>query len=105
MNLLTRLNRELGATFDPGKFEHYPVYDPSEKTARSYLLSKEKQNVYFRELDKEFMFSKWETIFTEMSRKFTVQDISEMAHVSGYSVRKNFIDDQEFFADSLWVKH
>jgi len=104
MNLLKRLNRELGANFNPGNFLHYPVYDPLEKAAKSYLISKESQEVYFKELDKTFSFNKWESIFTEISRKFTESDIESLAHITGYRVEKNFYDRRNYFVSSLWVK-
>lgn len=104
LNLLERLNHELGANFEVENFLHCPVYDPQEKTAKSYLMSSEKQEVYFSELDRSYQLGKWESIFTEMSRKFTGDDIQKLAGITGYKVEKNFYDEKSYFVNSLWVK-
>ncbi len=104
LNLLVRLNRELGADFATEKFTHYPLYDPLEKAAKSYLISKERQDVNFKELDITVRLEKWEPIFTEMSRKFNEQDIENLASFTGYRVEKNFYDKKRYFVNSLWVK-
>ncbi len=104
LNLLSRLNRELGANFDLKKFMHCAVYDPQTKTAKSYLISSEKQKVFFAELDRSFQLDKWESIFTEMSRKFTPLDIQKLAGITGYHVIENFYDHKGYFLNSLWVK-
>lgn len=104
MNLLKRLNRELGGNFKVENFLHCPVYDPQEKTAKSYLTSTKEQEVYFSEMNRSYKFDKWESIFTEMSRKFTRNDIQKIAEITGYRVENNFYDSKGYFVNSLWVK-
>jgi L-histidine Nalpha-methyltransferase len=104
LNLLKRMNRELGANFNLELFEHYPMYDPNTGEARSYLVSRAKQKVYIKELDKEFGFNEGEVIFTEVSRKFSMDDIQELAADAGFKVLENFMDMKEYFVDSLWKK-
>ncbi|HEY2867290.1 MAG TPA: L-histidine N(alpha)-methyltransferase, partial [Pyrinomonadaceae bacterium] len=56
LNLLARINRELGGDFDLDKWTHYAVYRPVQCAARSFIISREKQNVYIGALDRRFEF-------------------------------------------------
>ncbi|MDM7924360.1 MAG: L-histidine N(alpha)-methyltransferase, partial [Pyrinomonadaceae bacterium] len=56
LNLLTRINRELGGDFDVSKFSHYAQYRPVECAARSFLISREKQTVHIKALNRSFDF-------------------------------------------------
>ena len=60
LNLLTGINRELGADFDISKFSHYAQYRPVECAARSFLISKEKQSVTVKALEQTFELEQWE---------------------------------------------
>ena len=71
LNLLTRLNRELGMDFDLTKFRHYASYRPLEHVARSFLVSQVDQVVHSRTLDRGFVFHAGETIYTEQSQKYS----------------------------------
>lgn len=102
LNLLHRLNRELGADFVVENFDHYPVYDPETGAARSYLISRKKQRVCIKSLDKTFSFKEWEPVFTEISQKYDLHMINDMAVRNGFSVRDNFIHNKSLFVDSLW---
>jgi dimethylhistidine N-methyltransferase len=101
LNLLTRINRELNADFDPKSFEHYPVYDPSTGEARSYLISIADQNVSIGDIG-IFAFRQGEAIHTEVSRKYTLKGIEQLAERTGFSIVKNFTDSKCYFTDSLW---
>jgi L-histidine Nalpha-methyltransferase len=102
LNLLARINRELGANFDLEKFSHYATYRPTECAARSFLISREKQTVYIDSLNRSFEFKQWEPIFMEISQKYSLEMIDELAAESGFQVEKNFFDSREFYTDSLW---
>lgn len=102
LNLLRRLNKELGANFDLSKFRHAPCYDPESGAARSYLVSTNDQEVYISELDKYFQFNKWEAIYTEMSQKYDIHMINKLAAESGFAVEKNFTDSKGYFLNSVW---
>lgn len=102
LNLLERINRELGADFRLQKFSHYAVYRPTECAARSFLISRERQTVHIKTLDKSFDFKAWEPIFMEISQKYNLEMIEDLAHASGFQTAKNFFDSQNYFADSLW---
>ena len=102
MNLLTRINRELGGNFDLDKFCHYANYRPIEGSARSYLISKEKQTVKIAALEREFEFDQWEAVFMEISQKYSRVMIEDLAGASGFEIKQNFHDAKGYYCDSLW---
>ena len=102
LNLLKRINRELGANFDVDKFTHYANYRPVEASARSFLISREKQSVHIPVLNKTFEFDQWEAVFMEISQKYNPRMIEEMAAESGFEVKENFFDSRAYYCDSLW---
>ncbi|HMS10000.1 MAG TPA: L-histidine N(alpha)-methyltransferase, partial [Pyrinomonadaceae bacterium] len=102
LNLLTRINRELGADFDPAKFSHYAQYRPVECAARSFLISREKQTVHIEALGRSFDFEQWEPIFMEISQKYTHAMLEELSSESGFAVEAEFLNNEDFYIDSLW---
>jgi L-histidine Nalpha-methyltransferase len=102
LNLLRRINRELGADFDLAAFDHYECYDPETGEARSYLVSNRAQAVRIETLDMRVSFGYAETIHTEISRKFTRTQIEALAAQTGFSVGGWFTDCKGYFADVLF---
>ena len=102
LNLLARINRELGADFDLDKFVHYANYRPIEGSARSYLISREKQEVHVAALNRSFQFEQWEAVFMEISQKYTIKMIEDLAADSGFAIKRNFFDGRNYYCDSLW---
>ncbi len=102
LNLLSRINRELGADFDVEKFSHYALYRPVECAARSFLISREKQTVFIRALERSFEFDQWEAIFMEISQKYSRRMIEEFAAESGFEIARSFCDSRNYYCDSLW---
>lgn len=102
LNLLRRINRELGADFDLGKFSHYAQYRPMECAARSFLISREKQTVTIKALNRSFDFDQWEPIFMEISQKYTHAMIHDLACESGFRIEREFFNEEDFYIDSFW---
>ncbi len=102
LNLLTRINRELGANFDADKFMHYAAYHPIEGAARSFLISRTAQTVDIEALNQKFAFAAWEPIFMEISQKYRISMIEELAAMSDFRVAQNFFDQRNFYTNSLW---
>ena len=100
LNLLTRINRELGANFEIEQFEHYPVYDPGTGSCRSYLISKVEQEVNIG--GKKICFAENEVINMEISQKYTLFETESMAAQSGFEPVDTFFDGKRWFADTLW---
>ena len=102
LNLLKRINRELGANFNTEEFLHYASYHPIERAARSFLISQQAQTVFVEALNQSFDFAKWEPIFMEVSQKYNLQMIAELAEKSGFEIVENFFDGNNFYTNSLW---
>ncbi len=104
LNLLERMNRELGANFNKALFEHAPEYDEESGLAQSFLLSKVDQEVFFKSLNKGFCFKKGEKIHTEISRKYSLAQIETMASRQNLSIVDCFFDTNKYFADIVFKK-
>ena len=102
LNLLRRINHELGGNFDLDKFSHYAQYRPMECAARSFLISREKQTVTIKALNRSFDFDQWEPIFMEISQKYTHAMIDELARDGGFEIERGFFNEEDFYIDSLW---
>jgi L-histidine Nalpha-methyltransferase len=99
LNLLTRLNRELGADFDLAHWQHYTDYSPLNGAVRSFLVSTRAQPVRVAALEETFDFAAWEVIHTENSYKFTLPQIEALAAEAGLRVVEYFTDAATDFAD------
>lgn len=99
LNLLARMNRELGADFDLGKFDHYPFYDPEHKTCHSFIVSLQKQQVDL--FDRSFIFEKNECIHTEVSQKYSLSDLKRISLDAGFSAFTPFLDQKEWYCLGL----
>ncbi len=104
MNLLKRINRELDADIKLDQFDFYCDYNPENGEVNSYLVSLKKQKVHSTALDADFAFEKDELIWTELSKKYSFEEIEALATKSGFAVTHNFMDCKHYFTDSLWVK-
>jgi L-histidine N-alpha-methyltransferase len=104
MNLLVRLNRELGGDFDIASFCHYPYYNPESGQNKSYLVSKLEQDVYIKSIEKSFHFHQWEVIHTEISQKYDTGMIDKLAAEAGLRIFKYFYDSKKYFCDVLLSK-
>lgn len=101
LNLLTRINRELNGDFDTNEFEHRPTYDPITGACKSFLVSVKPQVVSLGN-GIQFSFSAGESIYMEISQKYTVDQINSLAINSGFTPVMNFFDGKEWFVDALW---
>lgn len=104
LNLLERMNRELDANFDVQDFRHWESYDPVTGATRSFLVSKKAQHVFIKALNQSFHFDAWEAINVELSQKYSLSEVEDLAREAGFQVRQHFTDDQGYFVDSLWCK-
>lgn len=102
LNLLRRINCELGGDFDLERFVHEPEYDPGTGAARSWLRSTADQRVRIAALDRNFEFAEGERIFMEISQKYDAEMIAAMAARSGFRVAAAFEDRRGWFTDQVW---
>jgi len=102
LNLLTRINRELGADFDVDQFHHYAMYDPETGSCKSYLVSLKDQDVHIP--DTEIVhFDKDEYIWMEISQKYSRRQVDDFATSSGFAPVTEFTDSKGWFVDAVWV--
>ncbi len=101
LNLLSRINNELGADFDLTQFDHYPTYDPATGSCKSYLVSLQDQQVNI--CDESISFKKNEYILMEISQKYAVEQVKNMAAVSHFTPVADFYDSKNWFVDTVWL--
>jgi dimethylhistidine N-methyltransferase len=102
LNLLHRMNRELGANFDVKSFRHYGTYNVFSGAMESYLVSLEPQVVRVDALEQSFAFDAWEPMHTEYSYKYLRSDLDALARDTGFELVDRFEDARGFFTDALW---
>ena len=102
LNLLDRINRELGGDFDREQFEFYSYYNPINGEVRSFIVSLKDQIIQIDATDTVYTFTEGEWVHTELSKKYSFTDIEMLAQQSGFTVDRNFTDSKGYFADSLW---
>jgi dimethylhistidine N-methyltransferase len=100
LNLLGRINRELGADFDLAAFEHHAFYNTERNRIEMHLASTKRQKV--RLCDTTIEFRAGETIHTENSYKYTIESFQALAHGSGWSPLKTWTDGL-FGVHALWM--
>lgn len=104
MNLLKRMNNELKMDIALDQFDFYCHYNPENGEVNSYLTSLKLQYVYSEVLDTTFTFEKDEMIWTELSKKYSLNEITDLAESLNFKVVENFLDCRHYFTDSLWEK-
>lgn len=95
-NLLVRLNRELGADFDVGQFEHDAVFNEGKGRMEMHLRSRRAQVV--RVGGTEIPFEAGESIHTENSHKYTISEFAVLASAAGFSVERVWTDARRWFS-------
>jgi dimethylhistidine N-methyltransferase len=101
LNLLARINRELGGTFDLARWEHLAFYDEGEARIEMHLVSRRAQEVRVAALQQTFAFKAGEQIHTENSYKFSPQQIEALARKSGFRVERLWTDPRGWFSVAL----
>ena len=101
-NLLVRINRELAADFDLKKFAHRAHYNVEEGRVEMHLVSQEAQEVHLGNLKLSVQFQSGETIHTENSWKFDLEQLRTLAAQSGFTVMQTWLDQAGFFSCNLW---
>jgi dimethylhistidine N-methyltransferase len=96
LNLLERINRELDCDFQLDAFEHYAFYNPRESRVEMHLISQRRQVVH---IDGEpISFIKGESIWTESSYKYNLDEFEQMAAVAGFRVERVWVDERQWFS-------
>jgi len=102
LNLLTRINRELGGNFDLDKFCHQAFYNTERRRIEMHLASRERQRV--KAVGRSFDFRGGETIHTENSYKYTPESFNAMARGAGWTPVAAWTDAQGYFMVQALVR-
>lgn len=101
LNLLHRINQEFDGNFKPNYFRFYPYYNPQTGEVMSHLVSQKEQTVHIKKLDLEVKFEQWESIHTEVAKKYTLQEIDTLIKEVGFTLKEHFMDEKNYFVDTL----
>jgi len=96
LNLLERVNRELGGDFDLDRFEHHAFYNPAAGRVELYLKSLAEQSV--RVAGRRFDFAEGELIHTENSYKYAIPEFRELAARAGFRTIHTWTDRADLFS-------
>jgi dimethylhistidine N-methyltransferase len=96
LNVLVRINRELGGNFDLSAFTHRSVYNRDRHRIEMHLISRKAQTV--RILGNTFSLRPGESIHTENSYKYSLERFTELAGSSGWTVRESWSDPRKMFS-------
>jgi L-histidine N-alpha-methyltransferase len=102
-NLLVRINRELGADFHIGQFEHLALYNGETGSIEMHLRSLKEQQVTIGMAGLTVSLASGETIWTETSHKYSHAELLRMARQTGFRCEAQWVDRGWPFVDSLWI--
>ena len=101
MNLLVRINRELGANFDLSAFRHRAGWNSGEGRVEMHLVSTRRQTVSLSNPPLSVDFDAGESIWTESSYKYTADGIAARAAGAGFATAAQWLDRESCFALTL----
>ncbi len=101
LNVLARINRELGGHFDLNKFRHLALFNEEHSRMEIYLESRVAHSVRIDAIDLVADFAGGERIHTEDSHKFSAEQINALASNAGLSVERAWYDDRHWFGVHL----
>jgi len=96
LNLLSRINRELGADFNLKEFRHHAFFNEERNRIEMHLLSLQDQQVTID--DQILIFKKDQSILTEYSHKYTIEHFQNLAEKAGFSRVKTWVDEDGLFS-------
>ncbi|MGC2529211.1 MAG: L-histidine N(alpha)-methyltransferase [Candidatus Acidiferrum sp.] len=103
LNLLARINRELGADFDLSCFRHEARWNASERRVEMHLRSTCRQRVEIPASGLRLSLDEDETIWTESSHKYRLGEAAEMAERTGFRCEARWVDEEWPFAQNLLI--
>ena len=98
LNVLKRINDELGGNFDLDKFKHHAIYNEEQGRIEMYLRSLSEQSIVIPKSDLSINLSKDELIHTENSHKFSLDQIESLLKQSNFEKLEMWFDSRNYFA-------
>jgi dimethylhistidine N-methyltransferase len=95
-HLLVRMNQELDADFQLNQFGHYAFYNPGQSRIEMHLVSLKNQTVHIGDI--EISFKLGESIWTESSYKYTLEEFAQLAANAGFTVERVWTDPRMLFS-------
>jgi dimethylhistidine N-methyltransferase len=102
LNVLQRINRELGGQFDPSSFEHLAVYNTGQGCVEMHLRSRRAQRVPIAKIEPVVSFDKDETIHTESSYKYSLDEVRDLGDQANLTLRRTWFDARRYFLLALF---
>jgi len=103
LNLLNRINRELGGNFRLSEFAHEARFNPETRSIEMHLRSLRSQNVTVARAGLTVTFGQGETIWTETSHKYSRPELLQLAMAAGFHCDAQWVDEEWPFAESLLI--
>jgi len=103
LNLLRRMNRELGADFELSLFQHQVRIDDTRRTVEMHLESLCDQTIHFAEGGFVVTLCEGETIHTENSHKYDIGELDDLTSGAGFAFVERWCDDEAAFASALYT--
>jgi len=103
LNLLARINRELGADFDLAEFEHIARFNSEARSVEMHLRSMRNQLVEIPDAEMTISFMEGETIWTESSHKYCLDELFHIADETNFHCAAQWVDNEWPFAENLFI--
>lgn len=101
LNLLERINHDLGGHFNTKYFKHYASYEPETGELKNFLISQKEQEVLIEKLNRSFHFEAWENVQTEISKKYSPEEFRQLSTEAGFTWVEAFYDPELFFMEVI----
>ncbi|WP_340156129.1 L-histidine N(alpha)-methyltransferase [uncultured Winogradskyella sp.] len=105
LNLLERINNELGGDFNLNQFKHEPEYNEDDGIAKSFIVSTTQQTVHIKAIGASYHFEAGEKIHTEISRKYNDALIEQIIAETDFKLDTKIMDSKAYFADYILTRH
>jgi len=96
LNMLSHINQRFQANFDINQFEHSAFYNQRAGRIEMHLISKRKQQITIN--GSLINFEQGESILTEVSYKYTLENFARIAHQAGFNIQKVWVDSRQYFS-------
>jgi dimethylhistidine N-methyltransferase len=103
LNLLARVNRELGGNFRLRDFRHLAIWNEEERRIEMHLQATRSQHIEIPAASLYFRMEEGETIWTESSHKYSAEEPAQMAERAGFRQTAQWTDHDWPFAQNLWI--
>ena len=98
LNILSVINRELGARFRLEHFRHHAFFNEDDSQIEMHLRSTREQSIDIESLAMQVRFAQGETVRTEISRKFTPESLAALVGEAGFEIARHYQPENGYFS-------